>query len=149
MGTSVVDDPEDAPGVVVGRAGHDLLNKTVKRRNACGRFAAAKDTGMMNVECSDVGPRSATTILMFDAHRAPRRDGQRGMLAPPGLDAGLLVSGDDKFIAFEGFVVPGALIQIENSIGLDGEAGVPGKDPTTVKPRANGVIMEPPPNRAF
>ena len=83
MGTSVVDDPEDTPGVVVGRASHDLLNKTVKGCDAGGSFAAAKDTGMMNVESGHVGPGSATTVLMFDAHRAFRRDGQRGMLAPP------------------------------------------------------------------
>ena len=42
---------------------------------------------------------------MLDAHRAFRRDGQSGMLAPPGLDAGLPVGGDDKFIIFEGFIV--------------------------------------------
>ena len=123
-------------------------NQTTKGCDAGGCFAAAKDTGTMNVESSDVGPRSATTVLMFDAHRALRRGGQRGMLAAPGLDAGLLVGGDDKFITFQGFIVPAALIQVQDSVGLDGEAGVPGKDPTAVVPGANGVVMEPPPNRA-
>jgi hypothetical protein len=55
------------------------------------------------------------------------------MLAPTGLDAGLLVSRDDKFIAFEGVAFPGAFIEIEDSVGLDGEdqfwGEKPGDDP--------------------
>jgi len=144
----IVDDPKDTPGIVVGRASHDLLDKTIKGGDASSCFATAKDTGTMNVESCDVGPGSATTILMFDAHRALRRWGQSGMLATPGLDAGLLVGRDDKFITFEGFTFPGALIQIKDSVGLDGEGGVPGKDPTAVVPGANGVFMEPPPDGA-
>ena len=144
--TPIVNDPKDTPGFVVGRASHDLLNKAIKGCDTSGCFAAAKDTGTMNVESCEIGPGSATTILMFDAHRALRRDRQSWMLAPPGLDAGLLVGGDDKFITFEGFGFPAALIQIQNSVGLDGEGGVPREDPTAVVPRANGVFMEPPPN---
>jgi hypothetical protein len=37
-----------------------------------------------------------------------------------------LVGRDDKFITFEGLTFPDALIQIEDSVGLDGECGVPG-----------------------
>jgi hypothetical protein len=68
------------------------------------------------------------------------------MLAPPGLDAGLLVGRNDKFLAFEGFPLPGALIQIEDSVGLDSEGGVSRKDPTAVIPGPNGVFMEPSPD---
>jgi hypothetical protein len=57
------------------------------------------------------------------------------VLAAPGLDAGFLVGRDDKFITFEGLTFPDALIQIEDSVGLDGECGVPGEDPTAVIPR--------------
>lgn len=148
MRAPIVDDPKDTAGVVVGRASHDLLNKTIEGRNTSGCLAAAKDTGMMNIKSRDVSPGSATIVFMFNAQRAFRRGGQRGMLAPPSLNAGLLVSGDDKFIAFEGFVSPAAIIQIEDSVGLDGEAGIPGEDPTAVIPRANGVFMKPPPNGA-
>ncbi len=102
----------------------------------------------MNVESSEVGPSSAPLILMFDAHRTFRRGGQSWMLAPTGLNAGLLVSRDDKFIAFERFAFPAAFIKIEDSVGLDSEAGVSGEDPTAVVPGANGVFMEPPPNGA-
>jgi len=103
---------------------------------------------MVNVESSDVGPRSATIILVFDAHRALRRGGQAGMLAPPGLNPGLLVSGDDKFVVLEGFTFPGALVQIQNTVGLEGEFRVSREDPTAVIPGAKGVFMEPPPNSA-
>src|SRR5271166_5902046 len=101
MGTSVVDDPEDTPSIVVGRASHDLLNQTTKGCDASGCFAAAEDTGTMNVESGDVGPGPAATVFMFNTHRAFGCNSQRGMLAPPGLDAGLLVGGDDKFVTFE------------------------------------------------
>ena len=146
--TPVVDDPKDTPGIVVGWACHDLLNQTIKGGAASGGFAAAEDTGTMNVESCDVGPGSAAAILIFDAHRALRRRGQSGMLAASGLDAGLLVGRDDKFIVFEGFTVPGALIQIQDPAGLDGEGRVAGEDPAAVVPGADGVLMEPPPNRA-
>jgi hypothetical protein len=125
-----------------------LLNQTIKGGAASGGFAAAEDTGTMNVESCDVGPGSAAAILIFDAHRALRRRGQSGMLAASGLDAGLLVGRDDKFIVFEGFTVPGALIQIQDPAGLDGEGRVAGEDPAAVVPGADGVLMEPPPNRA-
>ena len=125
-----------------------MLNQTIKRGDARGSFAAAKDTGTMNVESCDVGLGSATTILMFDAHRALRRRGQGRMLAAPGLDAGLLIGRDDKFVTFEGFTVPGAFIQVQDSAGLDGEGGVAGEDPAAVVPGTNGVFMEPPPNGA-
>ena len=71
----IVDDPKDTPGVVVRKTSHDLLNKTIKGSDASGCFAAAKDTGTMHVERCDVGPCAATTIFVFDAHRALRRDG--------------------------------------------------------------------------
>lgn len=70
------------------------------------------------------------------------------MFAPAGLNAGFLVSRDDKFVVFEGFTFPGAFIQIQDSVGLDGKVGVPWEDPTAAVPRANGVFMEPPPNGA-
>ena len=45
MRGAIVDDPEDTPGIVVGRPRHDLLNQTVKGGDAGGSFAAAKDAG--------------------------------------------------------------------------------------------------------
>jgi hypothetical protein len=146
VGTAIVDDPKDTPCVVVGRASHDLLNKTIEWCDAGGCFATAKDTGMMNVESSDVGPGSAPLVLMFDTHRTLGGSGQRRMFAATGLNAGLLVSRNDKFIAFEGLPFPGTLIQIQDPGGFDGEAGVAGEDPTAVVPGANGVLMEPPPD---
>jgi hypothetical protein len=82
MRTSLVDDPKDTPGVVIGRASHDLLNQAIEGCDASGCFAAAKDASTMNVEGCDVSPGSATPIFMFNAHRTLRRGGQSLMLAP-------------------------------------------------------------------
>src|SRR5713101_4918574 len=101
VGTPIVDDPKDTACFVVGRASHDLLNQTIEGCDAGGFFATPKDTGMMNVESSDVGPGSAPLVLMFDTHQAFGGSGQGRMLAPTGLNALLLFSRDDKFIAFE------------------------------------------------
>lgn len=103
---------------------------------------------VMNIERGHIGPRSATTVLMFDAHRtvASRREG--GTLAAPGLNAGLLVRRDDKLIAFQGFFLPRALIEVEDSAGFDGKGGISRKDPTAVVPGADGVGVEPSPNGA-
>jgi hypothetical protein len=73
---------------------------------------------------------------------------QRGMLAPPGLNAGLLVSRNDQLIVFEGFPLPVALIQVEDAAGLDSKVGIARKDPTAVVPRAKGVCVEPSTNGA-
>ena len=70
------------------------------------------------------------------------------MLAPPGLNAGLFVSREDIFVALEGLAIPAARIQIQYSASLDGKGGITWKDPATVTPGTNGVLMEPAPDGA-
>lgn len=70
------------------------------------------------------------------------------MEAASSLNAGLFIGGDDELVLPERLAIPGAGIQAENVAGLDGEARVARKDPSAVIPRANGVLMEPAPNRA-
>jgi hypothetical protein len=47
MRTPLADDPKDTPGVVIGRASHDLLNQAIEGCDASGCFAAAKDASTM------------------------------------------------------------------------------------------------------
>lgn len=148
MRTAVVDNPKDTASIIVRRAGHDLLYQTVERSYARGRFATAKDAGMMNIKRGHVGPRSTTAVLMLDTHRAAASWRKGGMLAPPRLNAGLLVGGDDELIAFQGLFLPAALIEIEDSAGLGGKGGISWKDPTSVIPGADGVGVEPSPDGA-
>ena len=148
VGTPVVNDPEDTAGVVVGRACHDLFHQAIKGRDARSCFATAKDAGMMNIESGDVRPCAATIVFVLNKHRTIRRRRQRCMVAPAGLDAGLFVSGDDKFVTAERLAIPAARIQIQYSPGLGGKGRVTRKDPAAVTPRTNRVLMEPPPDGA-
>jgi hypothetical protein len=70
--------------------------------------------------------------------------GESGMFAP-GLDACFLVDKDDKFITFEGFTYPGALIQIEDSVGPDGECGVPGESVSLATRCGTAMLRNQPP----
>ena len=70
------------------------------------------------------------------------------MEAASSLDAGLFVGGDDEIVLSKRLTIPGAAIQVENAAGLGGEVWVARKDPSAVIPRANGVLMEPAPDRA-
>jgi hypothetical protein len=125
-----------------------LFHQAIQGRDAGSYFAAAKDAGVMNIESSDVRPGAATILFVFDEHGAIGRGWQRGMLAPPGLNAGLFVSRDDVFVTLEGLAIPATRIQIQYSASLDGKGGITGKDPAAVTPRTNGILMEPPPDGA-
>src|ERR1051326_6016189 len=98
MGGAIVHDPEDATGVVIGRARHHLLDQSVKGRDAIPRFAAAIDSGSVDIQCSDVGPGTTTEVLILDTHARAWSARLREMFAAPGLNAGLLIGGDHEFI---------------------------------------------------
>ena len=68
MSGTVVYDPGDAAGVVVGRAGRRLLSQPVERCDVILRFAAARDSGVMHIPRGDVGPGTAAELLVFDMH---------------------------------------------------------------------------------
>jgi hypothetical protein len=55
---TIVDDPEDAARIIVGRSRHDLLDQTVKGFDTVVGLAAAKDSGMVDIQRGDVGPGS-------------------------------------------------------------------------------------------
>ena len=145
---SVIDDPEDTSGIVVGRASHDLFDQTMESSDAGCGFAAAKDAGMVHVERGHISPGAATLVFMLDTHGV-FRGGQLGwVLAVASLNAGLFVGRDDKFILLEGPVVPAASIQIQYPVGLNGKGRIAGEDPTAVIPGPNCVLMKPTPNGA-
>ena len=145
---TVVDDPEDAASVVVGRSSHDLLDEAVKRLDAILLFAATKDPGMVDIQTGDVGPGPAPKVLVLDLHRATRAAGASGVFAAPGLNAGFLVGGDHELIIFQRLTFPMAGIQIEYATGFVGKVGIAREDPTAVIPGSNGVLMQPAPKRA-
>lgn len=121
---TVVDDPEDAASVIVGRARHDLLDEAVKRPNTILLFAAPTDPGMVDIQTGDLGPGPAPKILVLYLHRATRAAGAGRMFASPGLNAGFFVRGDHELIILQGLPFPRAGIQIENAAGFVGKVGI-------------------------
>lgn len=95
---AIVHDPEDAPGIVIRRSCHDLLHEPVKGRDAILGFAAAKDSGPVDVQCRDVGPGATTEVLMLDMHGRARTATLRRVFAAASLNAGLFIRGDDEFV---------------------------------------------------
>ena len=53
---AVVDDPEHAPRVAIGRTRHDLLDQAVEWGDPGGGLAAAKEPGLMHIQGGQVGP---------------------------------------------------------------------------------------------
>ena len=148
MRGTVVDDPEHTARLIVGRPSHHLFDESVKGRDARGCFAAAEDAGMVDIQGGDVSPRTAAGVLVLDAHGAMRLRGRSGMDAASRLNAGLFVGGDHELVRLQGLATPGTGIQVEEATGLGGELRVARKDPTTVRPGSNGILMKPAPDRA-
>jgi len=148
VGRAIVDDPEYTTGVVVRRAGHDLLDQAVKRIDSGGGFAAAEDTRVMDIQGGDVGPGAATVVFMLDAHGPLWLRSTGGVFTAAGLNAGLFVGGDHEFIRFQCLALPCAGVEIEDATGLHGELRIAWKDPTAVIPGPNSIPMEPAPDRA-
>ena len=148
VGRAIVDNPEHAAGLVVGGPGHDLLDQTVKRSDTVMGLAAAEDTGLMDIQSSQVGPGATAVVFVLDPCSQAGPRAQRRMLAAAGLNTGLFISGNHEFIVEEGSAAPTPLIQIEDASRFTGEVGVAREDPTAVIPRANGVLVEPAPNGA-
>jgi len=101
----------------------------------------------MHIPGRQVGPRPLALVFMFDLHGSLGPGRHRGVQAATGLDAGLLVGRDHKFILLQPLTLPLALIEVQNLSGFAREIRIAGKDPTAVLPRTNRLLMEPAPER--
>ena len=74
----------------------------------------------------------------------------RAPSTPPSrrLDTGLLVGRDDELVVAQCLSLPAPFVQVQDAPGLGLEVRVSRKDPAPVLPRANGVLVQPPPDRA-
>ena len=145
---AVVDDPEHAAGVPIGRTCHDLLDQTVEGGYPGSGLAASKESGLMHIQGGQVGPGTGALILMFDLHHRPDPWRLRRMAAAPRLNARLLIGGDHEVVRGQGLLLPNALVEIENPTGLGRKLRIARKDPAAVEPRANRVVVQPAPDRA-
>ena len=67
------------------------------------------------------------------------------MQAMPGLNAGLLIGRDDKFICLEWLPLPLTLVEVQHPASFGGEIRVARENPAAMLPGANRVFMQPPP----
>src|SRR5713101_6356355 len=70
MSGTIVHNPEDPMGGVVGRLAHDLTNKAIHGSNAVLDFAAAEDLGALHIPRGQVGPSAFAKVLVLDSHGA-------------------------------------------------------------------------------
>ena len=149
MRGAVVDDPEDAPSVAVGRLLHDLVDEALERGDAGLGFAAAEQLGTMDIAGGEVGLGGEGFVFVLDVGGLAGFGGRCGMPALTRLDGGFLVGRDDAIGLVQGSTQPSAVIEVEDATGLVGEVGVAREDPAAVLPRADGVVMQQAPDGGF
>ena len=103
MGRAVVGDEEHATSATIRFLAHYLGDQALERGDAGLAFAAAEQLGAMHIPSSEIGQRTGARIFVLDVNRTPRGGRQREMLAPSGLDAGLLVSAEHVVAWSQGF----------------------------------------------
>src|SRR3990172_3967698 len=110
--------------------------------------AQPEHLGPANVPRRHIGQRPATLVFKLDPSDSPR-SGSLSFRHPfAGLDAGLLVGADHVIIRAQSLAFPNPLVQVQHSTGLLRKPLVAGKNPTAIRPRADGVGTQPPPPRA-
>jgi len=140
---AVVHDPEHAARGVVRWLAHDLIDQSLEGRDAGGCFAATEHPGAMHVQRSQVGPGATASVLVLRAHRLAGSGRQARLDTQPGLDAGLLVGGDDELVLAQRLPLPAPLVQVQDAPGLGLEVWVARKDPAAVPPGTDGVLLQP------
>ena len=90
-----------------------------------------------------VGEGSEAAVLALGPHRTPRRGRERQVPAAAGLDAGLLVRGQDVLVLAKGPALPFPLVEVQHAGGLLGEPGVAGEDPRPVLSGLQRVVGKP------
>jgi hypothetical protein len=103
---AVVNDPEDAAGIMIRRSRHDLIDQSIEGCNAVFGFTAAEDSSVVHVQGSDIGPGATAKVLVLDRHGSRRPTVLGAVLSTAGLNAGLFVGGDDELLFLERTALP-------------------------------------------
>ena len=99
----------------------------------------------MYIPCRKICPCPIPLVFVLNPHYFPSLRGKGGMPTMSSLDAGFLISRQQIFPWPQRHSLPGGFIQVQNRPRLLGEVRSPGKDPTAVAPRPNGVLRQPTP----
>lgn len=147
MRRTVVDDPEDPARLPVGAAPHHLIHEAIKGCDATVGFATTEDFGAVDIQGREIGPGSESLVFVFDSHASVGLCVQGLMFSEARLNAGLFVRRENKLIGPEFTALPETLVEIQEPPSLLLEVRVARKDPTTVLPRTDGVLVQPSPYR--
>lgn len=147
MRRTVIDDPEDPACIAVGAAPHDLIHEASKRCDAILGFTPTEDLGAVDIQGSEIGPGPEPPVFVLDSHRQTRLSVQGLMSSGARLDAGLFVRTENELIGPEFTALPNTLVEIQQAARLLFEVWVSRKDPATVLPRTDRVLVEPTPYR--
>ena len=145
MGGAVIHNPEYPARIAIGLLFHHLGDQAIEGFNAAFAGTMAKDLGAVDIPGSDVRPGTQALVLVFDLRRPMGFGRQTVMPASPGLDAGLFIGRDHEFVVLQGLVLPLTLVEIQDGSSFGGEIRCARKNPTSVLPRADGVLMQPTP----
>src|SRR5258708_24746525 len=120
MHRTVIHYPKDTTSIIVGWSRHHLFDQAIKGHNPVDGLAPAEDSGVVDVQSTKINPSPTTFISILDATSTTRFTRLGWMDTATGLNARLLISTDDQFIGFQGFIVPLAAIYIPKPSGLFG-----------------------------
>lgn len=148
MRRAVIDNPEYAAGLIVGRACHDLVDQAIERVDASAALTAAEDSGSMYIQCRHISPGATSGVFMLDLHGQMRFRRQGEVSAAARLNTGFFVGGDDEFVVMERPLFPDALIKIEDTAGLGRKFRIARENPTAVLPGPDRIGVKPTPHRA-
>jgi hypothetical protein len=147
VGRTVIHDPKDTTSRFVRLLAHDFADEAIDGSDSALDFAATEDFCAMNIPSSQVGPGAFAKVLMLYVH-GTMGGGRHGWLFPaPGLDAGLLIGGNDVVVSAQWNAVPDAFVQVEDRTSFVCKVGIAREDPASMLPRAKCIAAEPTPQR--
>src|SRR5215472_520139 len=148
MRGSVVDNPENAVGLAIGRDAPDLPHTPAERLDAGLALAAAKQARPVYIPRREIRPRALAFVLVLNPHRLVRARRCGRMTSASRLNAGLLIGGDHVVVRRQRLAFPDAFVEIQNPPRLGGKVGVAREDPAAVRPWADRIGIQPAPDRA-
>jgi hypothetical protein len=145
MSRAVVHNPKDSASRFVGLLAHDFADKPIHGSDSALDFTATEDFCPMDIPSCQVGPGAFAKVLVLDASGAARSWRECLLFAASGLNAALLVGGNNIVIRTQRGAFPNAFVKIEDRTGFIGEVGIAREDPGSMLPRAGGIAAEPAP----
>src|ERR1022692_3917455 len=87
MDGTVIHNPKDTTGIVVGRPRHHWFDPPIKRRDSVFGLTPAENSGRVDIQGTEVNPSSAALVLILDASGTTRLARLGGMKSAAGLNA--------------------------------------------------------------